>query len=65
MVVDVERVYFQCQKAVARSGLWSQDAQVDRATLPSAGQLIKAFDDQFDAKSYDAGYAEYLAETIY
>ena len=63
--VDVEAVYFQCQKAFARSKLWDLEAQIPRDKLPSAGQLIKSFDADFDAKSYDDGYADYMKETIY
>ena len=30
VVVSVSRVYFQCQRAVVRAGLWDRSAQVDR-----------------------------------
>ena len=63
--VDVQAVYFQCQKAFARSKLWNSEAHVPRGQLPTAGQLIKAFDADFDAKTYDEGYAEYMKETMY
>lgn len=36
IVVTVESVYFQCQKALARSRLWEPDAWIDRSTLPTA-----------------------------
>ena len=63
--VSVDAVYFQCQKALARSKLWESEAQIPRDQLPTAGQLIKSFDEEFDAKTYDEGYADYLKETIY
>ena len=63
--VNVKAVYFQCQKAFARSKLWSSEAQVSRGQLPTAGELIKAFDADFDAKTYDEGYSEYMKETMY
>ena len=63
--VDVHAVYFQCQKAFARSKLWDSDARLPRGQLPTAGELIKAFDADFDAKNYDDGYAEYMKETMY
>ena len=66
LVVHVERVYFQCQKALARSKLWEVEAQVPRATLPSTGEMIKALTkDAFDAAEYDRNYPQRMAETIY
>ncbi|MEI2386757.1 pyridoxamine 5'-phosphate oxidase family protein [Breoghania sp. JC706] len=63
--VSAERVYFQCQKALARSRLWDQETQIERSALPSTGTIIKALDEAFDARAYDEGYAEHLARTIY
>jgi PPOX class probable FMN-dependent enzyme len=36
----VEHVYLHCAKALLRSKLWSTDSQVDRAVLPTAGQML-------------------------
>ena len=38
--VRVAEVYLHCPKALMRSRLWSADAQVDRAVLPTLGQMI-------------------------
>ncbi|WAP70460.1 pyridoxamine 5'-phosphate oxidase family protein [Jiella pelagia] len=38
--IHVHSVYFQCQMALARSGLWDPSQHVDRATLPSVGEMI-------------------------
>jgi len=38
--VTVEAAYLHCAKAFMRSKLWSADAQVDPATLPTIGQMI-------------------------
>ena len=67
LVVTVDRIYFQCQKALARSRLWSADAQVQRADLPTAGQIMQALSapGEFDAASYDANYPEHMKKTIY
>ncbi len=35
MVIRVGEVYFQCARALIRSGLWRADAQVDPKSLPS------------------------------
>jgi len=64
--VTAERVYFQCQKALVRSRLWDPEAHVDRATLPTAGDIIEALStDGFDGKAYDEGYPAYMKEVIY
>ncbi len=42
LVVHVERVYFQCQKALVRSRLWDPAAQSARTDLPSPGELNTA-----------------------
>ena len=66
IVVHVERVYFQCSKALARSKLWDPEAQVPRSALPSTGQMIKALSqEEFDAKAYDENYPAHMAKTIY
>ena len=38
--VRVAEAYLHCSKAFMRSRLWSADAQVDRAQLPTMGQMI-------------------------
>ena len=38
--IDVHEAYFHCGKALMRSKLWSKDAQVERAALPSISQII-------------------------
>lgn len=58
--IQVDKVYFQCQKALARSGLWHSELQIDRQKLPTAGDMSKIFADarniNFDAEAYDKNY---------
>jgi uncharacterized protein len=65
LVVTAERVYFQCPKALVRSRLWSQDAQIDRSELPSTGEILSALNCHFDGAAYDAAYPKRMEETIY
>ncbi len=65
ILFTVERVYFQCQKALVRSGLWRQDAQIERGELPSTGQILQALTEDFDGEQYDRDYPERLRKTIY
>ena len=64
--VHAERVYFQCQKALARSRLWDPDARVDRSELPTAGQILAALTaEPFDADAYDRDYPRHMKQTMY
>ena len=64
--VTVERIYFQCQKALARSNLWSAETQIPRTDLPSTGEMLKPLlDVEFDAAEYDRNYSDHMKKTIY
>jgi uncharacterized protein len=66
LVVTAERVYFQCPKALVRSRLWSPEAQISRAELPSTGEILEALSKgSIDGAAYDAAYPQRLKETIY
>lgn len=65
MKVTVERVYFQCQKAIARSGLWKAESQVEKGTVPTAGKMLKGVMQGFDGEAYDRNYPEHMKKTIY
>ena len=41
VLIDVKEAYLHCVKAIKRAGLWTQEAQVDRATFPTAGQVSR------------------------
>ncbi|MEL6644549.1 MAG: pyridoxamine 5'-phosphate oxidase family protein [Pseudomonadota bacterium] len=57
IVVTVDELYFQCAKALMRSGLWSRGD--DSEGLPTAGAFVREFEADFDAEGYDSGYADY------
>lgn len=65
IVVKVERVYFQCARALKRSHLWDPAHHVDPGSLPSAGMLIRAAHEGFDAVGYDAQLEQRQADTLY
>jgi uncharacterized protein len=41
LVLHVERAYFQCSKAVMRSGLWDPERRVERSVFPPFSQVLK------------------------
>ncbi|KQR78875.1 pyridoxamine 5'-phosphate oxidase [Burkholderia sp. Leaf177] len=66
ILVHVESVYFHCSKAVVRSDLWNADKHVDRASLPSAGAMLKNVSDSgFDADAYDRALPGRLKTDLY
>jgi PPOX class probable FMN-dependent enzyme len=40
IVITVERVFYQCTKAIIRSKLWDPARQVDRKRLPTTGAIL-------------------------
>ena len=66
LVVHVESVYFQCQKALMRSKLWDPDTRIPRSALPSTGTMVAALSKgAIDGETYDREYPERLKQTIY
>ena len=66
IVTTVDRIYYQCPKALVRSALWSPDAQIDRASLPTTGQMQRALvGESFDAEAYERDYPAHMNRTIY
>jgi PPOX class probable FMN-dependent enzyme len=68
--IHVEKVYYQCQKALVRSKLWNPESRTRPEQLPTAGNMAKHFSAQngavdFDAEAYDEGYSEDIKKTIY
>ncbi len=41
LVLHVERAYFQCSKAVMRSGLWDPGRRVERSVFPPFSQVLR------------------------
>ena len=66
LVIHVERVFFQCSRAVLRAELWNPERHVPRASLPSTGQMLAAVTkDRIDAETYDRELPPRLATTLY
>ena len=66
IIVAVERVYFQCSKAIIRSKLWDPSRHVERTALPSNGTILAAITKgEMGGEEYDRAYPERLQATIY
>lgn len=66
MMIRVSEVYFQCARALIRSGLWRAEAHVDPRTLPTPGQILAALSDgRVGGESYDGAWAERARQTMW
>jgi uncharacterized protein len=66
IVVTVDRVYFQCAKAIVRSRLWDPSAQIDRSTLPTPGTILAAISNgAIGGPEHDRTAPERMRATIY
>jgi PPOX class probable FMN-dependent enzyme len=71
IVVAVDEVLFHCGKAVNRAGLWKPEAQLDRTTPPTPGQMVSAMSagartaDPAAAAQLDAHYAHAVRHDLY
>jgi hypothetical protein len=68
IVVTVERVYFQCARAIKRSRLWDPEQHLTREQVTTAGQMTLeagGFSSAEEAAAYDAALDERQAATLY
>jgi uncharacterized protein len=66
IVVAIERVFFQCTKAIVRSKLWDASLHVDRKSLPSAGTILAEISGgKVGGEEHDRLAPERIKETIY
>lgn len=64
--IAVDAVFFQCTRALVRSGLWDATRQVARATVPSPGAMLaEASAGSEGGAAYDAGLAARQRATLY
>jgi PPOX class probable FMN-dependent enzyme len=66
LIVTVERIYYQCTKAIVRSKLWDASRHVDRKSLPSAGMILAELTDgKLGGEAYDRAAPERIKATLY
>ena len=66
IVVRVDTVFFQCSRAVFRSGLWDPARYIERGQLASLGTMISDISQsRIDAATYDQDLYERLKSTLY
>ena len=66
MVLNVDEIYFQCARAIVRSGIWNPETQVDPASLPTPGQILAAMTDgDVGGEAYDAAWSDRANKTLW
>ncbi len=66
LVIAVDKVFFQCAKAIVRSKLWDEATKVERATLPTSGKILAEITQgKMGGPEHDRQYPERVKATIY
>lgn len=65
-VVTVEEAYFQCARAIVRSGLWKVECHVAPSTLPTPGAMLAAVTaGAVGGEAYDRDWPERAAKSLW
>ena len=66
LVIKVDKVFFQCAKAIVRSKLWDPETQVERSSLPTPGAILAEITDgKLGGPEHDKLAPERIKATIY
>lgn len=66
LVVRIESVFFQCARAILRSGLWDPARPAAPADLPSAGEMLQwASDGRIDGAAYDRNWPDRARRSLW
>ena len=66
LVIEVREVYFQCARALIRSGLWRIKSHVDPKTLPTPGQILAEMSQgRVGGEAYDSSWSERARQTMW
>ncbi|HMV26393.1 MAG TPA: pyridoxamine 5'-phosphate oxidase family protein [bacterium] len=66
LIVHVEKVFFQCARAIQRSGLWDPSLHITRDQLPSTGTILEDLSAQrITASEYDRDLYVRQKNTLY
>lgn len=66
LVIEVASVYFQCARAIQRSGLWDAASQRSPGSLPTPGSILQTLSEGgIDGQRYDAELRPRQRQTLY
>lgn len=65
LLVEVQEAFLHCAKALVRSSLWDEAAQIERSRLPSMGRMMADQIGGMDAGQADQDIARHMRENLY
>ncbi len=66
LIIAVDRVFYQCSKAIVRAKLWDPSRHVDRRSLPSSGMILAELTDgRLGGEAHDRAAPERIKATLY
>lgn len=66
LIVHVERTYFQCARAIVRSGLWDPAVHVPKHKVPTPGQVLQQTSEGgINGEAYDAEWPTRAAGSLW
>ena len=66
IVMTVDEIYFQCARAIVRSGLWNPDRHVDPKGLPTPGQILAEMSENLvGGEEYDRAWPERARQSLW
>ena len=66
IVMTIHEIYFQCARAIVRSGLWHAENRIDPATLPTPGQILADMsDNRVGGQDYDQAWPQRARTTMW
>ena len=66
IVLKVDRIYFQCARALMRSHLWNAEKHIDPKSLPTPGQILaKLSNNEYGGEKYDREWPERAKESMW
>jgi len=66
LVIHVETVFFQCSRAIHRSGLWQTKNEKSNLSIPTPGKILSDLTNaEIDGEKYDRELPERIKTTLY
>jgi PPOX class probable FMN-dependent enzyme len=65
-VIEIDRIYFQCARAIVRSELWNPQKHVDPKTVPTPGKILAALsDNRIGGDTYDREWPDRAKKSLW
>lgn len=66
LIIHVEAAFFQCSRAIHRSGLWKPNQEANKQLIPTPGKILADLSNAtIDGEKYDRELPERIKSTLY